>query len=92
MDSGFKDGIRLRLDRTTEELAQPLDRGQQPVQNHKSAERMPGEVKLKLKKELEADRMLGLFPRPIFDYYCISPLGLTEKKVRENIGLSKTCP
>ncbi len=39
------------------------------------------EVELKLKKELEAGRMLGPFPQPIFDYYCISPLGLTEKKV-----------
>ncbi len=35
--SGFKDSFRLRLDRTTEELVQQLDRGQQPVQNHKSA-------------------------------------------------------
>ncbi len=31
------------------------------------------EVELKLKKELEAGRMLGPFPQPIFDYYCISP-------------------
>ncbi len=58
--SGFKDSFRLRLDRMTEELAQQqqLDRGQQPVQNHKSADRKPGEVELKLKKELEAGRML----------------------------------
>ncbi len=39
------------------------------------------EVKLKLKKELEAGRMLGPFSQPIFDHYCISPLGLTETKV-----------
>ncbi len=80
--SGFKDGFRLRLDRKTEELAQQqLDMGQQPVQNHKSASRKPVEVELKLKKELEAGRMLGPFSQPIFDYYCISPLGQTEKKV-----------
>ncbi len=80
--SGFKDGFRLRLDRTMEELSQQqLDRGQQPVQNHKSADRKPGKVELKLKKELEAGRMLGPFPQPIFDYYCISSLGMTEKKV-----------
>ncbi len=39
------------------------------------------EVELKLKMDLEAGRMLGPFPQPIFDYNCISPLGLTEKKV-----------
>ncbi len=77
--SGFKDCFRLRLDRTTEELTQQLDSGQQPVQNHKSASRKPVEVELKLKKELEAGRMLGPFPQLIFNYYCIFPLGLTEK-------------
>ncbi len=36
--SGFRDGFRLSLDRTTEELEQhQLDQGQQPVQNYKSA-------------------------------------------------------
>ncbi len=78
----FREGFRLRLDRTTEELAQQqLDRSQQPVENHKSASRRPVEVELKLKKELEAGRMLGPFSQPIFDQYYISPLGLTEKKV-----------
>ncbi len=104
--NGFRDGFRLRLDRTTKELAQQqLARGQQPVQNHKSASRRPVEVELKLKKELVAGRILGPFPQPIFDHYCISSLGLREKKVprkyrlilhlsapREGLSVNNTIP
>jgi hypothetical protein len=48
--------------------------------NHKSAHQNPEIVTQKLQKELKAGRIAGPFPKPPFEPFMVSPLGLVPKK------------
>ncbi len=79
---GFRQGFRLRLDRTIPQVVYNRKSNARRVQgNNKTALSNPLAVEEKLKKELRAKRMIGPFLGPVFPDYVISPLGLGKKKV-----------
>jgi hypothetical protein len=78
---GFRDGFRLRMDRSVEQACHDRLSSKSKFKfNHKSATDKPQIVVDKIVKEVQAKRMIGPFPKPIFRHYIISPLGLVKKK------------
>ncbi len=78
----FKVGFKLRFDCSVTHIAraQRKAKGWKQPKKHQSALSCPKAVDEKLRKELLANRIIGPFLKPIYKDFCVSPLGLHEKK------------
>ncbi len=83
----FRQGFHLRLERPVDQITEYRRCNKQAMKgNNKTALDNPQAMEVKLEKELQVKRMIGLFMGPVFPSYIISPLGLWKKKYRASFG------
>ncbi len=71
---GFRQGFHLRLERPVDQISEYRRCNKQAMKgNNKTALDNPQAMEVKLEKELQVKRMIGLFMGPVFPSYIISP-------------------